>query len=238
MSSPTFDGAPKVITRVALDQDAFNPGMGSLVGSANTEDAFVRGNFNVKTIGNTTWYNSLNWQMTVMGSRMTTIVQNQTLNVTGNSINSIIGNRTTNVVGFQTNLRVSGQSDTTVGPQVRTNCAPQQESEAASWFEVKMAPVGAFYGTINLSTGANNVQAFAANAEFYIGQINVIGINACANGINASASAIDDAAKALENKIEGIETKLQALNNQVGAMKPAVHITTIKMLVIGINQYF
>lgn len=233
-----FNGVIKVKTRVALGGDAFTPNMGKLVGSANAEDALVTGNFNVKTFGNTTWWNSLNWKTTILQNKTLSVTGNRSTTIIGNCTTGVVANRTTNVVGFQTNLRVSGQNDTTVGPHCKTNAGPQQEAQAASWFEVKLAPVGAFYAVINLSTGATNVSAFAANAEFYIGQVNLIAVNAAGNGINCTKSLLDDDAKALDNKIEGIQSKLQALNSQVGAMKPAVHVTTIKMLIIGINQYF
>lgn len=234
---PVFDGANKTPTRIGLRGDSFSPGMGTLVGSAKKEDALVKGDFNYLITAKQTWITMGSRTTTILGTNIETLRSAHFHTVMGAAFLTYLRTLGHIVVGVQTNVNISAIVETIIGSQVRTNAAPQQETQSASWFEVKLGPVGAFYAIINLSTGTFNVAAFINNYELYAAQINLLGVNACATGINGAATGIDDAAEAMENRIKGMENKMEAMDNQLGAMQPAIYATTINVLIIGVNQY-
>ncbi len=113
---PTFDGQTKTKTRVRLDRDAFQPNMGSLVGSGYTEDAKIHGNRNHLIDGNFT--------EEIGGNLLST--------VTGDQTHSVTGSQTVTVTQDQTETVVGNTLQTMIGPQIVTNMNVRNETRAVT----------------------------------------------------------------------------------------------------------
>lgn len=242
---PTFNGSITTRTRVAIDGDAFTPGMGTQSpGSGETEEALIHGNQKGMVVGTGHHTYTSDYTLIVLGNytrnvtcNSTTIVlANLTINVTGNNTQTTGGNTLKQIMGNESHITLGGAM------RLITACYAQLKASAAnlldptSWFELK-GNSGTLYVGANVSIGIVNLAIFGQNTEVYANQMNVLVSNIAITGLNFSPIMMDTSVKLNANFLEAFKGYLSGLEGQLGAMKPSFFATNLKALVVGINQY-
>lgn len=215
----TFDGAIQTKTRVALDGDAFQPEMGSLVGSVFKEDAKVLGTRNELVTGDTT----LNFLTNVV-----TMVNGNNAHTTGGTSNkTIIGIYTKvtmsvynrQVMAVEMKLTVGATIKTTLGPVV-VSCATQSTDTSPEWFDNKWAQVN-LYGTqltmagLDTTIAAYSLQMSIGSAEAKATKTKVITVE---NTLNFIRSAV----VATAMNIAVARTDISGINPEVRGVRPSI----------------
>ena len=217
----TFDGAVKTKTRVPLDKDKFQPGMGRLKKSSGfAEDIFITGNVNEMVVGSVTSKVTLDVKRTIVGSLTTTILTNETRTTTGNTTFTRTGTTTvTNVAAVvETNLatrigtQIGALMNTVVSPESRVSLAIKNllNGSGPAWIDVKQNSTTLVLA-INTSMGGMNNCFFIGNNEAYANQINMLGIDQALKGL-------EGALKGSENNIGFLGIKVKALKNDTKAV--------------------
>lgn len=113
---------------------------------------------------------------------------------------------------------------------------PVNYQQPTNWFQ-QMNAVGLSYdvqiqyGALNIQTVGDNMQFFATQLQIVIWNFNANLVNFNPDGAKLSLWGLDAKVNALGNKIHAIETKVG------GAIAHAV-ATTVKTIIVGINQIF
>jgi hypothetical protein len=230
---PTFDGQTKTRTRVPLDKDAFQPNMGSLVHSANTEEAKIHGN-RVHTIDG-------NFSERIKLNVSTEIGQNESHTVNGDRTKTVLGNHTETVVGRTMLTQVgpfmatylSPKNDTHISPHNRVNSAPENQADPTSKvrilgtvFEHKTSDMsitdtGMELNGVKVEFAATNFEAKFLNCE-----LKVIHLDAVA-GIAVEPKITEVELKPLHTFLEGAQAKVAGGSAAVSPSINAVpHIPT------------
>jgi hypothetical protein len=232
---PTFDGNILTPTRVDLSGDAFQPGMGILVGSPFTEDALIHGDSNTVIVGD--------HFLKITGNSTTNIVQNETYTVTGNRTTMITGNYTKVIIGIYSHTTISNHMQVNISPrinlycspQVETHSAPRQAAEPTGWFETV---TNIFFSYIlKFEIAFAKIEVNVNVTEAVLSKFEMCAIHTEAKGIENTAEGGNMFLCGLENKLDAIGSRLQAMQPSLGILKGHVVATTLKTLVLGVNQW-
>lgn len=230
----TFDGQIITRTRIRLDRDSFQPGMGILTPSPFTEDALVHGNSNRQIVGN----------------HFDTITKNQTINVLQNETYTIGGSRTHTVIGNYTRVIIGIYTRTLISNHITVNLAPRINTFVAVKVEIHCGPKNTSEPTLfqrlvtnNLKYGIVKFDGFALKTEI-IGKVISFVVSKSEFGLdNTHGWAIVNKAKGLKNELGAMKNEIKALKSAVEGMQMetgpiTLHVqsTTIHILVIGVNQ--
>jgi len=222
---PTFDASIKTRTRVGLDRDAFQPGMGSLSkGGSETEQARIHGNQKEQIFGKHDRYidgtttivfnGAVKFFMmdtllhTVIGSATVNFLDKHTLLVGGASIHTYIG------TVMQTYL--AAHMHTHLGARVGTHAAPHQNVEPTSWIDVVTSWTQ--LASVKQTIGIYKCDAFGAAMAISGVKVDASGSKGAAqlselktSGQKAAAELAKTEAKALKAAVEGLTSKLGAM---------------------------
>lgn len=132
-------------------------------------------------------------------------------------------------------LNVSVRNNTFVSPKTETHCAPKQSQEPTGWME----SVTNFMGNYVMNIGVcffkseNQVQAVVMTlSKFEIAVIETLIV-----GSETDVDGMQNWVGGLKNKVEGLASRIQAAQPSLGAIKGHVVATTLKTIVLGVNQY-
>ncbi len=215
----TFDGAIQTKTRVALDGDAFQPEMGSLVGSVFKEEAKVLGTRNELVTGDTT----LNFLTNVM-----TLVNGNNVHTTGGTSNkTIIGIYTKvtqsvynrQVMAVEMKLTVGATIKTTLGPVV-VSCATQSAETSPQRFKCdwwKGDALGVRFALVGSDTAIRgyNLQMNIGSAVANATETKVITVK---NTVNLIRSAVVSTAI----NLAVARTDISGINPEVRGVRPSI----------------
>lgn len=224
----TFDGAIKTRTRVPLDKDSFQPGMGSLVGSAFTEDAKILGKRNELVTGNITLKFMANEDIHLQGNQTEMIIGNRNLQIVGKESETVISGRTTMIVGQLTETYIAGQMTTCIGPYNRTDVAPvtwlcptQTMINSGDLYECKIFD-GAITAIAQQNTGIK-IETTGQATAFTIHKMEATSFQTEVEMIHGMATITTNEANGLNNLLSGMinnasgtTARLRALDAGVG----------------------
>jgi len=128
---PTFDGENKTKTRVPLDHDAFQPDMGMLVGSGNTEEARVNGTQKIEVKGATTWNHRSTLAFTVDGAVTENFNNDFTYSILGKTDGTHVSDAHYLYVSQRSDNQMSSHITMNIGPKTSTFIAPLTENHSS-----------------------------------------------------------------------------------------------------------
>jgi len=214
-----FDGQIKTRTRVAIDRDAFQPGMGALGAGSETEEALIHGNRKEKVDGN--------WDYTVVGTTSVTLTGAVTIRCLSTLNTNVIGASTITFIGAVTSTYISNvirtiiaqELHTTIGPTIdnriavylRNHAAPATKNDPTVLFEiagqkVKLEPV-------KITIGILKTDIYAASLGFY-------GFKFDLSVMKARKSDGDIAAGILKLRAGGAKADAEGAKAAVAGAKP------------------
>lgn len=213
---PVFNGSTETRTRVAIDQDSWTPGMGSLSAGGNKEDALVHGNKNEVIDGNQTsrvgisrtWNTTVNFQCTVGVQRK---LQELMFDQTTNALYKI------QVMGPTLDNRTGPTNHTFVSPLVENHASPRSTNEPASSMNLITSFLATFIDEKNIAVNSS---------EAYANKFALSGLNndhkAIANGLVGFENKVAGfclTTEVFENKTTAIFNTPNPLESKIGAMK-------------------
>lgn len=224
----TFDGAIKTKTRVNLAKDAFNPGMGSLVGSSFKEDAKIMGTRNELVMGDITLKDMANVTRLIMGNDTTTIMGNKAHTTMGTSNKTIFGVYTKVMMAVYNRNVMSAEMKLTIGPTTKTILGPVtclnptvSMFNSGDWFETKLTKGGAYlFRTTNV---AADVAIRGTNTQMTVFETLSKGIQTKVDGLkNAAVPGLKNKMVAVAIAIEAARSDINGIHPDVRAVRPAI----------------
>ena len=221
----TFDGAVKTKTRVRLDKDKFQPGMGVLGAASETEQALIHGNHKEQVFGThnrfvdkttdivlkgavkVTMLNTLNW--TVMGNTIIGYQANLTVFVAGTTMQTFVGN--------VTNSYLAGNINTHVGTRVGTHAAPHQNVDPTTWLDVvnswtQMVPM-------KQTIGAYKNDVFGVAMTFSGAKVDVAASRGAVNGTELRTTGQKAAAELAKAEAGVLKGRIEVMSSKLGALQ-------------------
>ena len=231
----TFDGAVKTKTRVPLGRDKFQPGMGTLVGSGQTEETHVHGTRTVTIDSAERHVNKNTLNHRVVGNHSYMCLANLTATIIGSKSETIMTNSTIMIFGVETRTQLGGYTATDIGPWSLVAQGFKNLLNPSSWMEVKTNS-GTLVTSMNVSMGAINLQGFVQNTEMYAQQINVLGHDTLIKGIDTEAKMLKQRLAGMVNAIDGLEGSVQALKTQAGAVEAKAKPAEVGIIKLAVNS--
>jgi hypothetical protein len=173
--------------------------------------------------------------VTVMKNEIYTIMVNRTLSTNGNVTKTTIGSTTDTKIGPCTGVQVGPENKCNVGPNSETNCAPKAKADPTSVFETFSNIFWTYI--VNFEAAAIKIEIFGNYTGFCVSKFEAVVIKSEANGIENTAEGGNMFLIGLENKLDAIGTRIQAFQPSIGGLKLHGVGTTIKTLVLGVNQF-
>ena len=225
----TFDGSTKTKTRVALGRDAFQPNMGSLVGTEfqvcakvlGTRDELVHGNITLRFLANEDTFLRGNQTESISGDRV--------LAIGGSEEERVDGGRTTKVIGQLTETYVAGQLTTCYGPFNRTDvlvtweCSGSMSITGGDLYEFKL-----FDGACTAFSQSNTLAKLdtcGVSTSYTVYGLDVKSYQTEVEMINGIATLKTNEVNGFTNLLSGIimgasgtTTYLRALESDVGPL--------------------
>lgn len=211
-----------------LAGDAFQPDMGSLVGSSFVEDAKIKGTRNELVNGNITLKFMSNEDIMLMGNQTETIMANRTLKIIGSENETVIAGRTTSIIGQLTESYIAGQMTSCIGPYNRTDVAPvtwlcptQTMINSGDLYECKIFD-GAITAIAQQNTGIK-IETTGQATAFTIHKMEATSFQTEVEMIHGMATITTNEANGLNNLLSGMinnasgtTARLRALDAGVG----------------------
>jgi len=184
-----------------------------------------------------------NVMVNIQGNNTVNIFQNETYTVTQNRTTNIVGNYTKTIIGIYNHttinahiqLNVAVRNNTFVSPKTETHSSPKCSQEPTSWMESVMSFIGNY--VIAFEASFMKIETYVQQVGAVVSKFEMAVIKSEANGIENNAEGGNMAMIGLENKLDAIGSRIQALQPSVGALKGHLVGTTLKTLVLGVNQY-
>lgn len=212
---PAFDAVIKTKTRVPINADSFQPGMGKLGPGALTEEALIHGNQKLavtghvlENIGGSYALKIAQTSFTQVGGDVKAQYQaNFHLAVTGTTREDHFGTSNYNFLGDRIEKMITAHNTFNVGPKTsifvapltETHASPRQIQEPTVRFNIigqdftlqnnsfTITPMSmALYGFLLQATGAQ-VQASTDNIQAMLLNLQLNGANLGANGLTCNA---------------------------------------------------
>lgn len=219
-----FDGAIKTKTRVRLDKDKFQPGMGVLGAASETEQALIHGNQKEQVFGKHERYVDLTTEIVLngavkvfmMNTCLWTVIGNTNINFLANYTLLVGGTTMQTYIGNVMNTYLAGNINTHIGARVGTHAAPHQNVDPTTWLDVvnswtQLVPV-------KQTIGGYKNDVFGVAMTFSGAKVDVAGARGAVNatelrttGQKAAAELAKAEAGALKGRIEAMSSKLGAL---------------------------
>ena len=242
-----FAGNTQIARRVAdpITDDTL-PSPGSLSWSAITTPAALAGTVGQDCMlvhgsvwrqiqGMETEFIGGDHMVTVMKTETYTIVKDQILTISGHRIRTVMGNTTDTTIGSHTGVQVGPDNKLNVGPNTETHCAPKAKTDPTSFFDT----ISNIFFTyiLNIEAALAKVEIFVNYTGFTLSKFEAVVIKSEAVGMENSAEGGNLFLCGLENKLDALATRIQAIQPSIGASKLHIVASTIKTIVLGVNQF-
>lgn len=229
-----FDGSVQTNTRVRLDRDAFQPDMGTLVGSSWDEDILVHGSRNLMVdedmeifVGGTTmetYVGAVDRAMfdtittTVMSDETRTVIGTSTITRTGTTTRTHVDNVVETNLSTRIGNTIGAFMNSIVGPESRTSMAIKNllNGSGPTWIDVKQNSTTLVLA-MNTSMGGMNNCFFIGNNEAYVNQVNMIGIDQALKGLEGSLKGSEDNIGFFGMKAKAVSNDTKAVAGNIGA---------------------
>lgn len=171
----------------------------------------------------------------VFQNEMYTVIQNRTTNIVGNYTKTIIGvyNHTTINAHIQVNVNV--RNNTYICPKVEVHSAPRQSSEPTGWFESVVNYLISCIFSFGMT--AIKIEITGNSTGFTMSKFELTAIQTSLVGLENKADGAENKLAPLKNKLEALANRVQAAQPSLGILKGHLVATTLKTLVLGVNQY-
>jgi hypothetical protein len=192
--------------------------MGSLVGSAFTEDAKILGTRNELVTGNITLKFMANVTKMVMANCTATVMGNKTHTTMGTSNKTITGVYTKVMMAVYNRQVMASEMKLTVGPTIKTI----------------LGPVTCLNPTVSMFNSGDWFETKKAKGCAYIFRTTNVGIDVAIRGTNTQVAIFETLSKAIQTKVDGLKNAaVPGLKNKMVAL--AIAIEAVRSDINGIH---